>query len=192
MFRSWDLAATLDDGDWTVGIKYAKHRERREFYIMDIVRKRLGSDGVEKLIQQTTLDDANSRYPVEAIKIEQEPGSAGKSLANHYKKTVLPGWPVDFKTATGKLPVRASPFLAAVEAGAVKIVPAPWNEDFKLELNRFPIGDYDDQIAAAAQAHNGLATSGGGVTWGNDSTGPEPIGLVRGNSSPQVLTGLTF
>lgn len=194
VIRSWDFASSEGEGDWTVGIKYAKHLERREYYILDIVREQYHADGVETLVKRIAHEDQHSHFPPEKIVIEQEPGSAGKIVANHFKKTVLPEYAVDFIPVSGRIEVRASPFLAAIEAGRVHCLKESWLEEFKLEINRFPSGDFDDQVSAGAQAHNQIANAGGGVIWGEQGSKIQLPGggVLRGVDKPQIITGATF
>jgi predicted phage terminase large subunit-like protein len=153
--RAWDLAATEarpgEDPDYTVGLRLDANQDGG-FTIRDIQRARLGPGGVEELIRGTAYADG----PAVPIRIEQEPGASGKSVVDHYVRTVLRGFSVSAARATGDKVVRARPAAAAAEHGLVRIVAGPWLEDFLREAAAFPEAAHDDQVDAFAAAHYGL------------------------------------
>lgn len=55
--------------------------------------------------------------------------------------------------------VRASPVSAQSEAGNIKILKAPWNEEFFREIENFPEGSHDDIIDSLAGAFGMLTES---------------------------------
>jgi phage terminase large subunit-like protein len=57
--RAWDLAASENEGDWTAGPRMLKTKENM-IYIVDMVRGRWGTDGVENTIIQTAQMDGKS------------------------------------------------------------------------------------------------------------------------------------
>ena len=65
---------------------------------------------------------------------------------------------VDYHAAGrgGKL-LHAQPWLNVLEAGRFHMVRAPWNKNFQMELEKFPLGAHDDQIDAVSIAYHGLA-----------------------------------
>ncbi len=150
--RFWDLAGTKpsesnSDPDWTVGVLVAY--DQGKTYVLDVTRIREESHAVEQLVAATAASDG----PLVPIRVEQEPGSAGKSLANMYSRNVVPGY--DFKAfpSTGDKVTRAKPASSAVSNGNVYIVRAPWNGDFLDELSAFPTkGVHDDQVDAFSSA----------------------------------------
>jgi predicted phage terminase large subunit-like protein len=153
--RSWDLAATEarpgTDPDWTVGVLMGRSPVGC-FYILDVRRVRATPQGVENLVLQTAEQDGRGVR----ILLEQEPGSSGKSLVQHYAK-MLAGWPISADRQTGDKVTRASPFSSQVEAGRVYLLRAPWNTAFLDELEAFPhYGSHDDQVDAASAAFNRL------------------------------------
>lgn len=155
--RYWDLAATEAkvgrDPDWTVGCRMAA--KDGMFWIESIVRTRSRPKGVEDLIRQTAEMDGRA-IP---IHIEQEPGSSGVAVVDHYQRTVLPGWAVYASRTTGNKELRANPLSAAAEAGNVKLVRGPWNGPFLDEAEAFPHGTHDDDIDAASGAHEKLTNN---------------------------------
>lgn len=158
--RYWDLAATKDGGDWTVG---AKLGEKSGIYgILDIIRVRETSGNVEALVKQTAQMDG----PGVAICMEQEGGASGKSIIEHYARSVLRGYNFKGIRATGSKLSRAIPVASAMERGFVKVMALPgtrWVEPLLDELVAFPAGQHDDQVDAVAGAFNILSRGAGGT-----------------------------
>lgn len=163
LVRFWDLAGTAPtnsnpDPDWTVGCLAAF--DKGIFYILDVRRIRAEGAKVEKFIQDTAAEDG----PEIPIKMEQEPGSAGKNLVDQYARYILPGYNFTATRATGDKVTRAQPFAAAVANGNVRMVRAEWNTDFLDELSSFPEARvHDDQVDAATHAFNTVAGLGMGL-----------------------------
>lgn len=152
--RYWDMAATAEstgaDPDWTVGAKAALLDG--VYYITDIRRVRASPLGVEKLVCQTAeLDGIKTE-----IGMEQEPGASGKSVIDHYARTVLLGFAFRGDRVSGAKIERANPLSAAAEAGNVKLVRGDWNKDFLDEIEIFPNGAHDDQVDAVTGAFHAL------------------------------------
>ena len=158
--RFWDLAGTEPsssnpDPDWTVGCLATF--DNGVFYIIDVRRIRAKGEKIEKFIKATAAEDG----PEIAIRMEQEPGSAGKNLIDQYARYVLPGYNFSGQRATGDKLTRAKPFAAAVANGNVRLVRAAWNTDFIDELSAFPEAlVHDDQVDAATHAFNTCAGLG--------------------------------
>lgn len=163
--RSWDLAATDADGDWSAGPKMALEKSSGKIFILGMDRFQKSAGGVEIAVRVAAAADG---YGV-PIWLEQEPGSAGKSLMEHYATEVLNGWSMKAEKPTGPIEVRAQPFMAAVERGGVYMVKGPWNKKLVDEINAFPDGDNDDQVSALALGYHKLMKGRfGGLTWGRD------------------------
>lgn len=195
--RVWDLAATPDGGDYTCGMLQAYHKRTDTIIICDVLRRQLSPGAVESLVYRTAVDDGEFT----PIVIEQEPGSSGKSLINHYTNNVLTGWTVSaFPVGNegGKV-AKAQPFLGAAEAGRIKILKGHWNAKFMDEFADFPGGDYDDQVDVAAVGYmtlrgvqkltaswgraDGASKTRSGVARKYASTTPEPTGASRAPDS---------
>ncbi len=150
--RAWDLAATpkdeakARDPDWTAGVLLGKDASGCA-YILDIRRMRGTPQQVQALVRSTAEEDG--RY-VE-ITLEEEPGSAGKIVSDHYRRH-LSGFNFRSERCTGAKAERAQPLAAQAEAGNVKLLRSPWNRDFLDEIEIFPFGKHDDQVDAAASA----------------------------------------
>ncbi|KKL94837.1 hypothetical protein LCGC14_1860680 [marine sediment metagenome] len=164
--RHWDHASQEDQGDFTAGALLSEDMETGITYIEDIVRGQWGPYEVETKTKATAVDDT----PAIPISIEQEPGSAGKTVVSNYQRNVLKGFSVEGIRPTGSKFVRAQPFFAAIQAGLVRMKRAPWNKAFIEELTLFPDGDNDDQVDACSGAFNKLNEHRyKGVTWGRKS-----------------------
>ncbi len=82
--RFWDMAATEPsernpDPDWTVGLKLGRTRDN-VFYVADVRRLRGTPGRVREAIKQAAREDG----PAVAIRMEQEPGSSGKTAIDGY------------------------------------------------------------------------------------------------------------
>ncbi len=154
--RAWDLAATsamgTRDGDWTVGVRLARHEDGR-LAVEDVVRLRGGPDEVEAAIMSTAMLDGTRV----AVHLPQDPGQAGKAQALYLIRR-LPGFHVTAKPVSGSKSVRAGPFASQVNVGNVAMVRRAWNRAFLDELAAFPHGAHDDQVDAAALAFEALST----------------------------------
>ncbi len=148
--RYWDLAATAPkpgaDPDWTVGVLVGMADGR--YWVLDVQRLRATPRDVELRIRQTAQLDGRETE----IAMEQEPGSAGVSMIDHYAREVLPGWTFRGSRTTGDKLTRARPVSAAAEAGNVLLVQGPWIGAFLDEAEAFPDGAHDDQIDALSGA----------------------------------------
>jgi len=191
--RAWDLAGTprdqrrSHDPDYTAGVLLGKASDGTT-YVLDVKRLRGTPHQVEAAVRQTAELDGKAV----AIHMEQEPGSAGVALADHYARRVLAGYTFKAERSTGDKGTRAQPLAAAAERGLVKLVAGHWTKDLLDELEVFPYGAHDDQVDACSlgfaklamkqqiwlrvagdepgpgQTHQGGLYVGGGVTeeWG--------------------------
>jgi predicted phage terminase large subunit-like protein len=162
--RFWDLASSDQrrslEPDYTSGVLLGRDREG-ELYVLDVVRERLRPLGVEQLLRRTADEDGVLAWRQDwrraMIRVEQEPGSAGKLLIDQYSRNLLA--PFDFRgvTPSGSKETRAAPVSARAEAGHVWLVSAAWNKSFLDELCAFPHASHDDQVDALAGAYAQLA-----------------------------------
>lgn len=158
--RYWDLAATEPshsnpDPDWTVGTLMLF--DQGVAYVVDVKRARVKSEKVEQLIANTAMEDG---YQV-SIRMEQEPGSSGKALADQYARYVVPGYDFGALRSTGDKVTRARPFAAAVANGNVRVVRGPWLTPWLDEFASFPEAcEHDDQVDSAVGAFTYLAGLG--------------------------------
>lgn len=153
--RWWDMASTEvkpgKDPDWTAAVLMARSLQRG-FYIVDVRRVRATPGAVERLVKQTAILD-RQMYGSVSTYMEQEPGSSGVSVIDRYAREVLVGFPFWGVKTTGPKEERAKPLSAQAEAGNVKLLAGPWNNDFLNEAEAFPTPSaHDDQIDAASGA----------------------------------------
>jgi predicted phage terminase large subunit-like protein len=104
------------------------------------------------MIQQTARTDGLN---VEIV-LEQEPGSAGKSVVDYLTRK-LAGFTVFADRPTGSKEVRAQPFASQCGIENVVLVAGPWNDAYLSELCVFPNGTYDDQVDASSGAFTRIA-----------------------------------
>ena len=163
--RYWDFASTEqsvrnEDPDWTVGCKMGVLKGR--YTVLDVVRFRGSPATVEDRVKSTAWKDGRE------IKqwLEQEPGSSGKTVVEHYVRTVLQGLSAGGQRATGSKVARADVLASAAENGNVDVLAAPWNEAFLDEMEVFNKGDHDDQVDAASGAVSKLIRKKTAGTWG--------------------------
>lgn len=155
--RYWDMAATDEtpggDPDYTVGAKMAMNPGTGQLVLLDIVRTRANPAKVEELMKKTAQKDGREvpQY------IEQEPGSAGKTVIHHIRTKVLQGWSVYGNLPSGSKIVRAAPFASRADAGDVSVVKGEWNEAWIDEVELFPDAFHDDQVDATAGSYQVLA-----------------------------------
>jgi predicted phage terminase large subunit-like protein len=152
--RAWDMAATDGSGDYTAGVKMGK-AEDGTFWITDVVRRQMGTDIRNAQILQSAAQDGHSVR----VRGPQDPGAAGKDAALAFVR-MLSGFNVKTAPVSGDKVTRADPFSAQVNAGNVRLVKGDWNAAFIEELRQFPGGKHDDQVDAAADAFNELASGG--------------------------------
>lgn len=164
--RYWDLAATEvkpgTDPDWTVGAKVS-HKDGIT-YVCDIRRVRAKPGDVERLVRQTAETDGRNVI----VWLEQEPGSSGVNVIDHYRRNVLPEFAFYGDKVTGDKTERARPLSSAAQAGNVKLVRGAWNVAFLDEAEAFPQGSHDDQVDAVSGGRSKLATK---ATYGHISKG---------------------
>lgn len=149
--RYWDKAATHGDGDWTVGCLMSVQDGR--YCIEDIVRLQGSPYEVQNTIRATAERDGKEVI----IRMEQEPGSSGVDVIDHYSRQVLQGFDFRPDKVTGNKELRAGPMAAAMECGNLWFLRAPWNRDLMDEMLEFPLGEHDDQVDACSGAFRTLA-----------------------------------
>jgi predicted phage terminase large subunit-like protein len=181
MCRCWDLAASEEGGDWTVGALQAWNIDDKELYITNIVRGQWSPQTAEsKVIELARVDGPDVK-----VLIEQEPGASGKALVEHYQRLlrgIAPCEPVP--TVQNKV-VRAQPMLAAAEAGKVFLIEGPWNETYLREIDSFP-GEYDDQVDTTSAGYTFLSGRNTfSAVWGRSRKPIEGKGGKSSNSGKE-------
>jgi len=178
--RYWDLASTEvkegKDPDWTVGLLLAIDSDGR-IYVEDIIRVRESPGTIEKLIRSTAEMDGRTV----GIRIEQEPGSSGKIVIDHYTRHVLQGFDIRPIKVSASKTDRAKPISAQCEAGNVYLVRAHWNNDFINEVVPFPNPNvHDDQVDTFSGAYSTLSLGG----WAESSS--DLMDLARALYLPNI------
>lgn len=159
--RGWDLASTKPrraghDPDYTVGALLGRTADD-EVVVGDIRRIRGDPGEVERLVMATAQHD-RARFGSVAIRIEQEPGSAGAYVSERFVKALL-GYDVAGIRTTGPKQERARAFSSAWMQGLVYLPSgAPWVGAYLNELEAFPNeGLHDDQVDASSLAFSAIA-----------------------------------
>ena len=165
LVRCWDTASTEVKGtrgnrksldpDYTASVKLGYHRGI--YYILDITRDRKKPMEVENLVALCADGDG---WQCD-IRMEQEPGSSGEMVIDHYKRNVVPRYNFDGIRLTGSKTDRASMASSACQAGKVCIVNNCRNKSaFYDEIDSFPYGVHDDMVDAFSDALNFFAKAG--------------------------------
>lgn len=150
--RSWDLAASEEsesrDPDWTVGILGGRKLDGK-IVIADVIRLRRKADYIEQLIRNVAFQDGKDVW----VCIPQDPGAAGKAIAESYNR-LLSGFTILSRAITKNKVMMASSGAdspaALWQRQQIELVRANWNKDFIDELDAFPTrGVHDDQCFVA-------------------------------------------
>lgn len=152
--RFWDMAGTEGGGDYTACCLLARLPDGT-WEIEDMWRGQVAGAKQEALVAQYAQMDGR-HVP---IRMEQEPGSAGKNLIDHYARRVLYGYNFDGERSTGSKTDRAMPVRVAAEKGHIAIVPNQFTRDFLNEADAFPMGPNDDMVDALSGAYAYLSFS---------------------------------
>jgi predicted phage terminase large subunit-like protein len=165
--RAWDFAATEPkpgrDPDWTAGVLLGRTKAK-QYIVLDVKRVRATPLAVQQLVRSTAEADGRGV----AVYAEEEGGSSGKVVSDHYARNVLAGWPFYPIRSTGNKKERAAPLSSMAEAGHVKLLRGPWNGAFLDELASFPQAAHDDQVDGASLAFAQLCKRQEfWLSWGN-------------------------
>ena len=139
--RRWDLAATEDGGDWTVGLRMLITADGR-FVIDHMVRFQGSPHQVESAVHGVAQTDGKQTIVV----LPQDPGQAGKAQCASFAR-LLAGWPVEFVSQNVDKVSASRPASAQCEAGNIVLVPGAWDVDGLIaEAEQFPEGSFDDIV----------------------------------------------
>lgn len=153
--RFWDRASTKPhegntDPDWTRGLKLLKY-PNGTFVVADLKSLRDTPGQVESLVKNVASHDTQSVRIVS----QQDPGSAGKAEAEYFTR-MLAGYDVHVVIISQDKLTRAKPVSAQCEVGNIRVVRAPWNNEFFTELENFPEGKHDDIVDVLSGGFNEL------------------------------------
>lgn len=158
--RAWDFAATEDsasgDADYTAGVLIGVRKDKT-YVVLNVVNQRIKASDVQKLLYNTSVVDRSKYGGRYSIVIPQDPGAAGKIVAQAYVK-LLTGFSVKVVQVSGSKELRATPFAAQWQNGNVDVLIGDWNEAYLTQLESFPESKHDDMVDASADAFNDLAT----------------------------------
>lgn len=152
--RAWDIASSKGAGDESSGPRLAGPDKEGYWYGVDVEHGRWDSAERDRRMRQTAEFDGQSVK----IRVPQDPGAAGKSLAEHFVR-LLAGFNVKAEPVSGDKETRASPLAAQVNAGNVRFVRGPWNKEVIEQMRQFPMGKHDDHVDGMSDAFNELASS---------------------------------
>lgn len=159
--RAWDLAATEEkkdgDPDYTAGVLMGRRKDGT-LIVLDVINQRIKAGEVEKLIYNTAVMDRKKYSFRYKVRIPQDPGAAGKIVAQAYIKKLV-GFSVEAVPVTGSKELRATPLAAQWQNGNVAVLAAEWNEGYFNQLESFPESKHDDMVDASSDAFNALTES---------------------------------
>lgn len=168
--RAWDLAATEDkkhikpeDGPaYTAGVLIGKRKNGR-FIIADVINRRMNSSDVRATVLNTARMDKAKYGRKVRVRMNQDPGQAGKEQAENYIK-MLSGFSVHIIPETGSKETRAEPLSAqwigpeGAEEGYVDVLLAPWTESYIGQMESFPESRFKDVVDASSTGFLELET----------------------------------
>lgn len=158
--RAWDFAATEDSGngdpDYTAGALFGVRKDKT-MVVLDVISQRIKASDVEKLLYNTSLIDRKKYGLRYTIVIPQDPGAAGKIVAQSYVK-LLSGFSVKSIPVTGSKQLRATPLAAQWQNGNISLLLGEWNDAYLTQMESFPESKHDDMVDASADAFNELSS----------------------------------
>jgi predicted phage terminase large subunit-like protein len=150
VLQSWDM--TFKDGassDFVVGQLWG--RKGADLYLLDQMRGRWSFTESCAMVEAMT-ERCRQKFPRTSPRILIEDKANGPAIIDalkHKVSGIIPVQPDGSKTS------RAHACTALWEAGNVLLPDrsvAPWVDEFRLELTRFPSGAHDDQVDSATMA----------------------------------------
>jgi len=172
--RAWDLAySTKPTAKRTAGCLMSKYRdgESNRYHIEDFKADRWGPGDRNKMILEQAKADGKNVH----IVLEEEPGSGGPTQIDELTR-LLDGFSVTRTRAAteGSKMLRADPMMSQAEVGSITMLDAPWNSEFRNEVNGFPTATLKDMVDAGAHAYNWLSDQPSYDTYSEEQVvGPE-------------------
>lgn len=160
--RAWDLAGTEDKKNnnpengpaYTAGVLIGMRKNGR-IVIADVINQRLNSSDVRSTVLNTAKADKAAYGRKMRIRMNQDPGQAGKEQAEQYIK-LLSGFSVNIEKESGSKETRAEPLSAqwigikGSEKGNVDVLNAPWTQAYLAQMDGFPDRTFKDMADASA------------------------------------------
>lgn len=163
--RYWDNAGTKDAGCYTAGVKVSLLAGEGPKYLIEHVERFQEAALIREAKKKATAKRDGIR--VRQV-VEQEPGSAGKDVAEQTQRN-MSGLIVNVDKVTGSKELRAEVAATAVQGGDVMMLEGIWNQDLLDELKVWPNGPYRDQGDALSGAIAKLA----GKTYNAEAMGAD-------------------
>lgn len=143
--RYWDLAATEPsqdnkDPDWTRGVKMSRHKSGM-FLIHNVASLRGRAFAVDNLVKTSAEQDGKDWTQG----FWQDPGAAGKSEAERYRRE-LAGYAVKIHRASKDKITNAKAASSQAEGGNIVLLRGPWNDAYLAEHEAFPDFGHDDIV----------------------------------------------
>lgn len=149
--RYWDLAATLDGGDWLVGTLLSKD-VKGMYFVEHVYRGQPGPAEVYSIIRSTAEVDG----PTVPVRLEQEGGASGKMVIADIIK-LLAGFDVKGEPSMTDKISRWQPFAVQCQNENVVLCSGAWNDDWLDEICGVPNTKHDDQADSVSGAFKFLA-----------------------------------
>lgn len=160
--RAWDLAGTEDnkinnreDGPaYTAGVLIGERKNGR-YIIADVINQRLNSSDVRSTVLNTAKADKATYGRKIRIRMNQDPGQAGKDQAEQYLK-LLAGFSVNIEKESGSKETRAGELssqwigLKGSDKGNVDVLNAPWTQAYLTHMDGFPDRKFKDMADASS------------------------------------------
>jgi len=158
--RAWDIAASRGKGDSSAGCKMEGPDKEGVWYMTDCESGQWDSAERDRRMRMTAEFDGRGVR----VRVPQDPGAAGKSLAENFVR-LLAGFTVVSALVSGDKETRASPLASQVNAGNVKMLRGEWNRRATEIMRQFPLGKHDDEVDGFADAFNDLAGAKVAAMW---------------------------
>jgi predicted phage terminase large subunit-like protein len=141
--QSWDTASKTNElNDFSVCTTWGK--KGGELYLLDVLRQRMNFPDLKRAV----IEHAKRHRP-DIILIEDK--VSGTALIQQLKHEGVRGV-LGVQSEDNKV-MRLNTHLPWIEGGHVHLPrAAPWLQDYRQELERFPVGKYDDQVDSTSQA----------------------------------------
>lgn len=157
-----DLAGTekkarSSDPDWTACVTMVRTPDGRTIIAY---ADRIRAEELEvQAFVRAYCSRVLARFGSRAVRVEREPGSAGKMLASQWTREVLPEYDCHFLRSSGDKTTRAKPFAAQQQAGNVFLLVTgdmaydAWVAPYVEEHRQFDKGAHDDWVDASSHAY---------------------------------------
>jgi predicted phage terminase large subunit-like protein len=125
------------------------------FYVTDMIHVDLEANARNKQMDAFLRMFPNAGADAPTILIPQDPGAAGKEVAQKF----VGRWkdrPTFIHVPSGSKELRADALSGAVNAGLIVFARAAWNRHALDQMKSFPLALHDDVVDALADAYNKL------------------------------------